>query len=223
MNVELKSREAAHMLNDNLQDELDGVDEEHKDDDKEYDDEHELADMDGDMHGPNTLQEYADADILPGDSNDIFAETSAENILERMNKMAADEEQEQTSTSTASAITQQWEKDSRKDPEEEYFRLSCLALKIIYNEQDTDFVFTVSLSGYWFTDDLGIGGTWQVVSEMQETKDSVPLVVQLDREGAAESQRDAEEGISGWEPSQVNHRENSSGYLPEHQIGGEMK
>ena len=56
--------------------------------------------------------------------------------------MAADEEN--PSNSTATAITQQWEKDSRKDPEEEYFRLSCLALKIIYNEQDTDFVFTVS-------------------------------------------------------------------------------
>lgn len=56
--------------------------------------------------------------------------------------MAADEEN--PSNSTATAITQQWEKDSRKDPEEEYFRLSCLALKIIYNEQDTDFVFTVA-------------------------------------------------------------------------------
>jgi len=44
----------------------------------------------------------------------------------------------------ATSITQKWEQDSRKDPEEEYFRLSCLALKIIYNEQDTDFVFTVS-------------------------------------------------------------------------------
>ena len=63
-----------------------------------------------------------------------------------MNKMAADEEN--PSNSTATAITQQWEKDSRKDPEEEYFRLSCLALKIIYNEQDTDFVFTVSSSFY---------------------------------------------------------------------------
>ena len=63
-----------------------------------------------------------------------------------MNKMAADEEN--PSNSTATAITQQWEKDSRKDPEEEYFRLSCLALKIIYNEQDTDFVFTVSIVTY---------------------------------------------------------------------------
>ena len=31
--------------------------------------------------------------------------------------------------------------DSRKEPEEEYFRLSCLALKIIYNNQDQDFSF----------------------------------------------------------------------------------
>lgn len=45
---------------------------------------------------------------------------------------------------SASTITQKWEQDARKDPEEEYFRLSCLALKIIYNEQDTDFVFTVA-------------------------------------------------------------------------------
>ena len=89
------------------------------------------------------LREYADAELLPSDRNDIFAEENAENILERMNKMAAEEDQ--TSSSTATAISQQWEKDSRKDPEEEYFRLSCLALKIIYNEQDTDFVFTVSL------------------------------------------------------------------------------
>ena len=49
------------------------------------------------------------------------------------------------SQNPASAITQRWEQDSRKDPEEEYFRLSCLALKIIYNEQDTDFIFTVSM------------------------------------------------------------------------------
>ena len=100
--------------------------------------------MGGDMSGSNAAyREYADAELLPSDRNDIFAEENAENILERMNKMAAEEDQ--TSNSNATAISQQWEKDSRKDPEEEYFRLSCLALKIIYNEQDTDFVFTVSL------------------------------------------------------------------------------
>ena len=66
------------------------------------------------------------------------------------------------SSQPASTISQRWESDARKDPEEEYFRLvsgshyltkfqlclfrnqSCLALKIIYNEHDTDFVFTVS-------------------------------------------------------------------------------
>ena len=31
-----------------------------------------------------------------------------------------------------------------KDPEEEYFRLSCLALKIIYDERDSDFQFSVT-------------------------------------------------------------------------------
>ena len=31
-----------------------------------------------------------------------------------------------------------------KDPEEEYFRLSCLALKIIYDERDCDFLFSVT-------------------------------------------------------------------------------
>jgi len=51
---------------------------------------------------------------------------------------------EHASENSASTISQKWEMDARKDPEEEYFRLSCLALKIIYNEQDTDFVFTVS-------------------------------------------------------------------------------
>ena len=49
-----------------------------------------------------------------------------------MNKMAAEEEN--PSNNSATAISQQWEKDRRKDPEEEYFRLRCLALKIIYNE-----------------------------------------------------------------------------------------
>ena len=131
------------------------------------------------------LREYADAELLPSDRNDIFAEENAENILERMNKMAAEEDQ--TSSSTATAISQQWEKDSRKDPEEEYFRLSCLALKIIYNEQDTDFVFTVSLFRALY-DEVGIGGTGQVVSEMQEAEDPVPSVVQLDRERASEGQ-----------------------------------
>ena len=61
-----------------------------------------------------------------------------------MNREAALEDEQETSGMSSTAISQQWEKDSRKDPEEEYFRLSCLALKIIYNEQDTDFVFTVS-------------------------------------------------------------------------------
>ena len=131
------------------------------------------------------LREYADAELLPSDRNDIFAEENAENILERMNKMAAEEDQ--TSSSTATAISQQWEKDSRKDPEEEYFRLSCLALKIIYNEQDTDFVFTVSLFRALY-DEVGIGGTGQVVSEMQEAEDPVPPLVQLDRERASEGQ-----------------------------------
>lgn len=32
----------------------------------------------------------------------------------------------------------------RKDPEEEYFRLAVLALKVLYNEKDNDFVFEVS-------------------------------------------------------------------------------
>ena len=31
-----------------------------------------------------------------------------------------------------------------EDPEEEYFRLSCLALKIIYDERDCDFAFSVT-------------------------------------------------------------------------------
>ena len=131
------------------------------------------------------LREYADAELLPSDRNDIFAEENAENILERMNKMAAEEDQ--TSSSTATAISQQWEKDSRKDPEEEYFRLSCLALKIIYNEQDTDFVFTVSLLRALY-DQVGIGGTRKAVSEMQEAEDPVPPLVQLDRERASEGQ-----------------------------------
>ena len=160
------------------------------------------------------LREYADAELLPSDRNDIFAEENAENILERMNKMAAEEDQ--TSSSTATAISQQWEKDSRKDPEEEYFRLSCLALKIIYNEQDTDFVFTVSLFRALY-DEVGIGGTGQVVSEMQEAEDPVPLVVQLDRERASEGQRDAKEGSSSGVASQVNHRETIERHLPDQQ------
>lgn len=36
------------------------------------------------------------------------------------------------------------DEDSRKDPEEEYFRLAVLALKVLYNEKDNDFVFEVS-------------------------------------------------------------------------------
>ena len=32
----------------------------------------------------------------------------------------------------------------RRDPEEEYFRLSVLSLKMQYNERDTDFVFSIS-------------------------------------------------------------------------------
>ena len=171
--------------------------------------------MGGDMSGSSAaLREYADAELLPSDRNDIFAEENAENILERMNKMAAEEDQ--TSSSTATAISQQWEKDSRKDPEEEYFRLSCLALKIIYNEQDTDFVFTVSLFRALY-DEVGIGGTGQVVSEMQEAEDPVPLVVQLDRERASEGQRDAKEGSSSGVASQVNHRETIECHLPDQQ------
>ena len=171
--------------------------------------------MAGDMSGSSAaLREYADAELLPSDRNDIFAEENAENILERMNKMAAEEDQ--TSSSTATAISQQWEKDSRKDPEEEYFRLSCLALKIIYNEQDTDFVFTVSLFRALY-DEVGIGGTGQVVSEMQEVEDPVPSVVQLDRERASEGQRDAKEGSSSGVASQINHRETLKCYLPDQQ------
>ena len=154
MHVELKSKDVL-LQDDNLANELLELEEEEKgDDDKEgeYGDEDELADMGdmggmgGNMHEDEEAQrEYADANLIPGDSNDIFAEDNAENILERMNKMEVDAaDVVQTSDSNATAITQQWEKDSRKDPEEEYFRLSCLALKIIYNEQDTDFVFTVS-------------------------------------------------------------------------------
>lgn len=36
------------------------------------------------------------------------------------------------------------DEDARKDPEEEYFRLAVLALKVLYNEKDNDFVFEVS-------------------------------------------------------------------------------
>jgi Fe-S cluster biosynthesis and repair protein YggX len=36
------------------------------------------------------------------------------------------------------------DEEIRKDPEEEYFRLSVLALKVLYNEKDNDFVFEVS-------------------------------------------------------------------------------
>jgi len=39
---------------------------------------------------------------------------------------------------------QEKEEDMRKDPEEEYFRLAVLALKVLYNEKDNDFVFEVS-------------------------------------------------------------------------------
>lgn len=94
----------------------------------------ELSGMGGDMLTPNRVSgaaEYAEAQ-LAGLGNDIFAEETEYNVLERINQMEA--EGENPSNASATAITQQWEKDSRKDPEEEYFRLSCLALKIIYNE-----------------------------------------------------------------------------------------
>lgn len=82
--------------------------------------------------------EYAEID---GDGhNDIFEQ---DNFSEN-DKMAIINRQTESSSLSASTISQKWEQDARKDPEEEYFRLSCLALKIIYNEQDTDFVFTVS-------------------------------------------------------------------------------
>ena len=145
MNVELKSKEAI-MQNDNLSEMLAEVQVEESKANEENDEYgEELTGMGGDMNLQDSAagREYADSEYTTGVRNDIFAEDNAENILERMNKMAAEEEN--PSNATASAITQQWEKDSRKDPEEEYFRLSCLALKIIYNEQDTDFVFTVSV------------------------------------------------------------------------------
>lgn len=37
-----------------------------------------------------------------------------------------------------------WVKEGRKQPEEEYFRLCCLALKIVLIEKDADFYFSVS-------------------------------------------------------------------------------
>ena len=36
-----------------------------------------------------------------------------------------------------------WVKDGRKQPEEEYFRLCCLALKIVCIEKDSEFYFSV--------------------------------------------------------------------------------
>lgn len=45
---------------------------------------------------------------------------------------------------TRAMSKQEKEDDMRKDPEEEYFRLAVLALKVLYNEKDNDFVFEVS-------------------------------------------------------------------------------
>ena len=38
-----------------------------------------------------------------------------------------------------------WVKDGRKQPEEEYFRLCCLALKIVCIEKDSEFYFSVRI------------------------------------------------------------------------------
>ena len=39
------------------------------------------------------------------------------------------------------------DKNGRRNPEEEYFRLSCLALKILCIENDSEFFFSVSNPG----------------------------------------------------------------------------
>ena len=39
------------------------------------------------------------------------------------------------------------DKNGRRNPEEEYFRLSCLALKIVCIENDSEFFFSVSSPG----------------------------------------------------------------------------
>lgn len=93
------------------------------------------------MMGAVGEKDYAE---LSHDVNDIF-ETDNYNEEEKAAYLESlTMPKGSTSQQTASTISQKWEADARKDPEEEYFRLSCLALKIIYNEHDTDFVFTVS-------------------------------------------------------------------------------
>lgn len=58
--------------------------------------------------------------------------------------MRAEKEITRADQKQESTLNQTKDEDSRKDPEEEYFRLAVLALKVLYNEKDNDFVFEVS-------------------------------------------------------------------------------
>ena len=59
-----------------------------------------------------------------------------------------------------------WVKDGRYHPEEEYFRLCCLALKIVCIERDQEFYFSVRNKLYHDASVL-VGATKQALYEVQ--------------------------------------------------------
>lgn len=107
-----------------------------------------------------------------------------------------------TSQQTASTITQKWEADARKDPEEEYFRLVSRKSKI---------VLALTYSCRFCTELLGSqnyiqrarhrlrvhGFPRQALRQVQEAEGAVPSLVLVDRAGTHQGKRDVKEGRRG--------------------------
>ena len=113
---------------------------------------------------------------------------------------------------SASTISQKWEQDARKDPEEEYFRLvSDATAKPSPNRSPILRSVRPCTELPGTEDHLQRAGhglrlhslPGQTLRQVQEAEDPLPPLVQLDREGAPEGERSAEEGRGGRVAPQV--------------------
>ena len=102
------------------------------------------------------------------------------------------------SSQPASTISQRWESDARKDPEEEYFRLvSGSHYPLHISTWIVTYSELLGAQNYLQRARYGLcihGLSRKTLCQVQKAKDTFPSLVLLDREGANQSQRDAKKG-----------------------------
>lgn len=102
------------------------------------------------------------------------------------------------SSQPASTISQRWESDARKDPEEEYFRLvSGSHYPLHISTSIVTYSELLGAQNYLQRARYGLcihGLSRETLCQVQKAKDTFPSLVLLDREGANQSQRDVKKG-----------------------------